>query len=61
MFQDGTLTIGNSGIIDGLKPNTSDSCSVMLAGSIKNDGSCQGTQYSDPYETWDNVIVDTIV
>jgi len=51
MFQDGTLTIGNSGIIDGLKPNTSDSRSVMLAGSIKNDGSCQGTQYSDPYGT----------
>jgi len=61
MFQDGTLTIGNSGIIDGLKPNTSDSRSVMLAGSVKNDGSCQGTQYSDPYGTWDNVIVDAIV
>jgi len=27
----------------------------------KNDGSCQGTQYSDPYGTWDNVIVDAIV
>jgi len=61
MFQDGTLTVGNSGIIDGLKPNTSDSRSVLLAGSIKNDGSCQGTQYSDPYGTWDNVIVDAIV
>jgi len=51
MFQDGTLTVGNSGIIDGLKPNTSDSRSVMLVGSIKNDRSCQGTQYSDPYGT----------
>jgi len=61
MFQDGTLTVGNSAIIDGLKPNSSDSRSVMLAGSIKNDGSCQGTQYSDPYGTWDNVIVDAIV
>jgi len=61
MFQDGTLTIGNSGIIDGLKPNSSDSRSVMLAGSVRNDGSCQGTQYSDPYGTWDNVIVDAIV
>jgi len=61
MFQDGTLTIGNSGIIDNLKPNTSDSRSIMLAGSIKNDGSCQGTQYSDPYRTWHNVIVDAII
>jgi len=47
IFQDGTLTIGNSGIIDGLKPNTSDSRSIMLTGSVKNDGSCQGTQYSE--------------
>jgi len=61
MFQDGTLTVGNSAIIDGLKPNSSDSRTVMLAGSVKNDGSCQGTQYSDPYGTWDNVIVDAIV
>jgi len=60
MFQDGILAVGNSGIIDGLKSNTSDSRSVMLAGSIKNERSCQGTQ-SDPYGTWDNVIVDAIV
>ena len=61
MFQDGTLTVGPAGSIDGLKPNSTTARSIMLAGTARNDGTCQGTQYSDPYGTWDNVIVDAIV
>lgn len=61
MFQDGTLAVGSTGSIDGLKPNSTTARSITLAGTIRNDGSCQGTQYSDPYGTWDNVIVDAIV
>lgn len=61
MFQDGTLTVGSAGSIDGLKPNSTTAHSVMLAGTVRNDGTCKGTQYSDPYGTWDNVIVDAVI
>lgn len=40
MFQDGTLTLGSGILIDGLKPNTTASCSVMLAGIARNGGFC---------------------
>lgn len=60
MFHDGTVIIGTSGIIDGLKPNQTTSRSIVLAGTIANDGRCKGTQYSDPYGTWDDVIVQGI-
>lgn len=61
MFQDGTLSLGSAGIIDGLKPNSTATRSVLLAGSVKDSGTCQGTQYSDPYGTWDDVVVDAII
>jgi len=47
-------------IVDGLKPNQTTSRSVTLAGTIRNDGSCKGTQYFDPYGTWDDVVVQAI-
>ncbi|XP_072764372.1 uncharacterized protein [Anoplolepis gracilipes] len=31
-----------------------------MAGSISNDGKCKGTQYSDFYGTWDNVVVQAV-
>jgi len=61
MFQDGSLSLGSVGTIDGLKPNSTTTRSVMLAGSARDSGTCQGTQYSDPYGTWDNVVVDAVV
>jgi len=60
MLIDGTLSLGVGSIVDGLKPNRTTSRSVTLAGTIRNDGSCKGTQYSDPYGTWDNVVVQAI-
>jgi len=60
MLVDGTLSLGVGSIVDGLKPNRTTSRSVTLAGTIRNDGSCKGTQYSDPYGTWDNVVVQAI-
>lgn len=61
MFNDGSLSLGDGKIIDGLKPNRTTSRSVTLAGTVRNDGSCKGTQYSDPYGTWDDVVVQAIV
>lgn len=60
-LQDGIFSMGNAGEIAGLKPNTTSVHSLMLAGSVSNNGRCQGTQYSDPYGTWDNVIVDALL
>lgn len=60
-LQDGIITLGSAGEIAGLKPNTTSVHSIMLAGSVTNSGRCQGTQYSDPYGTWDNVIVDALL
>ena len=30
------------------------------AGSFTTNGDCTGTQFSDPYETWNNVVVQAI-
>jgi len=58
MLIDGTLSLGVGSIVDGLKPNRITPRSVTLA--IRNNGSCKGTQYSDPYGTWDDVVVQAI-
>lgn len=52
----GTFRIGNT-IIDGLLPNSTTLQSIALAGSVTSGGACSGTQYSDPYGTWDSVVV----
>jgi len=49
--------VGKNNYITGLKANrTSNSTSTRLAGTAAIDESCFGTQYSDLYGTWDNVI-----
>lgn len=57
MHQDGILSLGADNYLSGLRINQTSSRSITLAGRINNDGSCKGTQYSDPYGTWDDVIV----
>ncbi|XP_071576447.1 uncharacterized protein, partial [Temnothorax nylanderi] len=62
LFTEGTLPIGNAGdVVDQIKPNSTTSRSVTLAGTVQHDGSCKGAQYSDPYGTWDDVVVQAIV
>ena len=34
--------------------------SATLAGSVKTNGDCTGTQFSAPYGTWNNVVVQAI-
>lgn len=43
--------------IQGLNVNTTSSYTITFAGTVKNDGSCKGTSFADPYGSWDNVIV----
>jgi len=61
MHREGLLKIGQSDIIDGLKPNHTYYRSVTIAGKIMVDGTCKGVQYSDYYGTWDDVIVQATV
>lgn len=61
MFTDGVLSMGAANIIEGLKPNQTVYRSLTLAGTVNNDGTCKGTQYSDPYGTWNDVIVQAVV
>ena len=60
MFQDGTTSLGPAHLISGLKINQTSYHSLTLAGELNTDGTCKGTQYSDPYGTWDNVIVQAV-
>ncbi|XP_015596322.1 uncharacterized protein LOC107268247 [Cephus cinctus] len=53
------MTLGN--IIVGLPMNATSDYPIPLAGKIGNDGSCKGVQYSDPYGSWSDVIVQANV
>jgi hypothetical protein len=57
MHQDVTFSLGPETFIVGLKDNMTVTNSLVLAGKLTNDGSCQGTQYADPYGSWEGVVV----
>ena len=57
MFIDGVLSFGPENIITNLRGNQTAYRSITLAGRIQNDGTCKGAQYSDPYGTWNDVVV----
>jgi hypothetical protein len=56
-----TLSLGGSAIISGAVPNSTMTSSINLARSTTEDRRCSGTQYSDPYGTWDEVIVQATI
>ena len=53
----GTFLVTPSLQISKLKVNETLFHSVTLAGSVTPNGDCTGTQFSDPYGTWHNVVV----
>ncbi|XP_043285291.1 uncharacterized protein [Venturia canescens] len=57
----GLLQLSNAAEIVGVRRNSTTNRAVTLAGSIKQDGTCAGTQYSDPFGTWENVVVQASV
>ena len=62
MQSTGTIYLGgNSGTITGIKVNATTTRAITMAGSLSMDGSCEGTQYSDPLGTWNNVFVQATV
>jgi hypothetical protein len=61
MHQDGTFSFGPGALIVGLNDNTTSTKSLALTGIFTNDGNCRGTQYVDPYGSWDGVVVEATV
>lgn len=61
LIETGAIFLGNSALFSGIKPNTTSSHSITFAGTIGMDGRCKGTQFSDPYGTWDDVVVQATV
>lgn len=61
MFQDGILSFGDNNLVTGIKVNQTTYRSITIAGRVQVDGYCKGTQYNDPYGTWDDVVVQAAV
>lgn len=60
LHETGVITLSTA-TVDGLSRNATNGRSVTLAGRIAVDGTCYGTQYTDSYGTWDNVVVQAAV
>ena len=56
----GTFLIIPSLQISKLKVSETSFNSVTLAGSVTPNGNCTGTQFSNPYVIWNNVVVQAI-
>lgn len=61
LHSNGAIFLGHNALITGIKPNITTSRSITLAGIIEVNGRCSGTQFSDPYGTWDNVVVQASI
>ncbi|XP_063994294.1 uncharacterized protein LOC135171596 [Diachasmimorpha longicaudata] len=56
-----SLQLSYNVAIDGLVKNVPNSRPITLAGRNSANGACKGTQYSDPFGTWDDVVVNAII
>ncbi|XP_036138366.1 uncharacterized protein LOC105829195 isoform X1 [Monomorium pharaonis] len=62
LLQDGTISMGAEIYLHGIRVNQTTTRSITLAGRIDSDGKCHTVQqYSDPYGTWDDVMVQGVV
>ena len=57
MHETGVFLVSLNTQITGLKIKRTSSDAIMLAGSTQVNGQCSGSQYSDLFGTWENVIV----
>ena len=57
----GTIVLGNDHVIRELRVNQTSSHSATFAGFVNSDGRCNGSPYSDPYGTWESVVVQGTV
>jgi len=61
LHETGSIVLGNAVSIIGLLPNSTNYRVITLAGTTNMDGSCKGGDFSDPYGTWNNVVVEASV
>ncbi|KOC58647.1 hypothetical protein WH47_04874 [Habropoda laboriosa] len=57
----GSTLITQAAQITGIRPNSTTTHSLTLAGIIGPEGRCDGSTYADPYGTWTNVVVQALV
>lgn len=57
----GTIYLIQGVMMTGIKPNSTSSRGVTLAGSLQSDGTCAGTTYSDPFGTWTSTVVQATI
>lgn len=57
LLETGTLSLGHNNYLYGIKPNSTTKRSMTFAGKVDQGSSCSGAVYSDPYGTWESVIV----
>lgn len=60
LHDSGSFRIADA-IVDGIVKNATNLRSVTLAGSAAVDADCTGTQYTDGYGNWENVVVQAIL
>lgn len=61
IHETGSISLSGTTLITRIKVNATTSRSITFAGSVGVDGRCLGTQYSDPYRTWKNVVAQAAV
>ncbi|XP_048512599.1 uncharacterized protein LOC125501329 [Athalia rosae] len=61
MHRTGIFYYNRENQVSGIKPNSTTTASITLAGKIQPGGYCEGTQYADPYGSWDDVVVQAAV
>ncbi|KOC70172.1 hypothetical protein WH47_08649 [Habropoda laboriosa] len=57
----GATLITQTAQITDIRPNSTTTHSLTLAGIIGPEGRCDGSTYADPYGTWTNVVVQALV
>lgn len=60
VHETGTLVLSTV-VIDRVTTNATSFRSVTLAGKAGIDGTCRGTDYTDGFGTWDNVVVQAVI
>ncbi|KOC58953.1 hypothetical protein WH47_00965 [Habropoda laboriosa] len=61
LHKTGQVQFSATDMITGLKANSTTTRSLALAGTLTLDGQCTGAQYSDPFGTWNNVVVQASI
>ena len=61
LHSSGTISLDQNLQISNVMINQTPYHRVLSAGSITMNGNCPGTQYSEPFGTWNNAIVQGVI